>query len=153
MLMPAASRHIPVPVRNAVQHRAGYACEDCRAGYPVLLTFHHKVAFKDGGEHTPENLELLCRDCHGGRHSKRQRYAGPRRTSLLSYPPVLTPEDCAEYLNLDPGTVREAIDKGTLPGVRVGRRAYRIPRLSLEVWERRLAGEGAGRAAGREGTP
>jgi HNH endonuclease len=30
---------------------------------------HHRVEVQDGGKGTPDNCEILCVDCHKGRHS------------------------------------------------------------------------------------
>lgn len=45
----------------------GYKCEEC--GSVVKLHAHHAVHQKDGGGHTKENIKILCRKCHQGKHA------------------------------------------------------------------------------------
>jgi hypothetical protein len=62
-----SSRHIPAPVRRAVHDRDGGRCtyEDHRGrrcGARERLEFHHhRTPFGKGGEHSVENLRLVCR--------------------------------------------------------------------------------------------
>lgn len=56
------SRHIPNAVRNSLLMRSGGVCECCgAAGVPDQ---HHLEEYAFGGEHTLENLLLLCPACH-----------------------------------------------------------------------------------------
>lgn len=61
------SRHIPNDVRREVADRDGERCafvapDGRRCESRARLEFdHHPVPFGRGGEHTPENLRLLCR--------------------------------------------------------------------------------------------
>jgi excisionase family DNA binding protein len=59
------------------------------------------------------------------------------RPALASFPPILSAEEFADYLQVDPDTVRKRIADGSLPGQKIGK-AYRTPRASVEAWERRL---------------
>jgi hypothetical protein len=60
------SRHIPAAVRRFVEKRDGGRCT-CRDKHGRRcakrhdLEFHHKGAFGRGGEHSPENVTLMCR--------------------------------------------------------------------------------------------
>lgn len=62
-----SSRHIPAPVRRAVHERDEGRCtyEDHRGrrcGARERLEFHHhRTPFGKGGEHSVENLRLVCR--------------------------------------------------------------------------------------------
>jgi hypothetical protein len=60
------SRRVPAAVRRAVRERDGDRCrfEDargrrCRA--TERLEFHHRRPFGHGGDHSPENVSLICR--------------------------------------------------------------------------------------------
>jgi hypothetical protein len=64
------SRYIPAPVRRAVRERDRDQCafvdargRRCKAREG--LEFHHKQPFARGGDHSPDNLQLLCR-VHNG---------------------------------------------------------------------------------------
>ena len=61
-------------LRREVIIRDGYACQDCgaeggRKG-SAQLEVHHITPLSEGGSDDKENLETLCSDCHGNRHSK-----------------------------------------------------------------------------------
>ena len=51
--------------RRLVRKRAGYRCEVCVKRKP--LDTHHKDGSKDN--HSPENLQALCRKCHKVAHA------------------------------------------------------------------------------------
>ena len=57
---------------------------------------------------------------------------GAKAVSAPSQPTLLRVEQAAEFLNVKPSTVRAWLLKRKLPYVRVGARAVRIPRASLE---------------------
>lgn len=61
------SRHIPLPIRRDVNERDSFECAWCGV---KLTEYHHIVEFSDGGEHTLENLILLCPTCHREFHNK-----------------------------------------------------------------------------------
>ncbi len=59
------SRHIPAAVRRAVRGRDGDRCryvdeQGRRCSARDRLEFHHRRPFGMGGDHSPENLSLLC---------------------------------------------------------------------------------------------
>lgn len=56
--------------RDACIRRAGYKCERCgRAG---RFEVHHKRNVSRGGKKFDmNNVEVLCRDCHLGKHRSR----------------------------------------------------------------------------------
>ncbi len=59
------SRHIPAAVRRAVHERDGDRCRYVdehgrRCSARDRLEFHHRRPFGMGGDHSPENLRLLC---------------------------------------------------------------------------------------------
>jgi 5-methylcytosine-specific restriction endonuclease McrA len=61
-----SSRHIPAPVRRMVHQRDGGRCTyKARHGRRCTkrhdLEFHHKKPYGKGGEHSPENLALVCK--------------------------------------------------------------------------------------------
>ena len=64
------SRHIPAPVKRAVRERDGDQCafvdargRRCKAHEGLEL--HHKQPYARGGDHSPENLQLVCRTHNG----------------------------------------------------------------------------------------
>lgn len=73
-------------VRAEYFTRAGGLCEDCLAR--GLITpgdeVHHKIYITPANAHdpsvalNPDNLVLLCKDCHARRHARMKRYkVGP----------------------------------------------------------------------------
>ena len=67
---PGRARHLPAAVKRAVRERDGCRCsyvdaEGRRCTALHRLEFHHRHPFGYGGEHTAENLSLLCR-AHNG---------------------------------------------------------------------------------------
>jgi hypothetical protein len=62
----AKSRYVPAAVRRAVYRRDGGRCafvddQGKRCTARDHLEFHHRHPFGYGGEHDPENLNLMCR--------------------------------------------------------------------------------------------
>ncbi len=55
------SRHIPKEVDEAIKQRHFFECAWCGE---KLTERHHITEFAKGGEHTIENLILLCPNCH-----------------------------------------------------------------------------------------
>jgi len=55
------SRHIPNEVDKAIKERHFFECAWCGE---KLTERHHIIEFAKGGEHTTENLILLCPNCH-----------------------------------------------------------------------------------------
>lgn len=60
------SRYIPNNVSTAVKKKHHFECAWCGVG---LTERHHIEEFSQGGEHTEENLILLCPICHKKVHS------------------------------------------------------------------------------------
>ena len=63
---PASSRHIPAVVQRAVRARDGDRCRYVddhgrRCKDRNHLQFHHRHPFGFGGEHSAENIRLMCR--------------------------------------------------------------------------------------------
>jgi 5-methylcytosine-specific restriction endonuclease McrA len=59
------SRHIPAAVRRAVRARDGDRCrfvdeQGRRCCERHRLEFHHRRPYGMGGDHSPENISLLC---------------------------------------------------------------------------------------------
>ena len=60
------SRYVPAAVRRFVEKRDGGRCtyrdkHGRRCAKRHDLEFHHKGAFGRGGDHSPENVALMCR--------------------------------------------------------------------------------------------
>ena len=61
------SRHIPAAVRRAVRERDGERCryvdeQGRRCSARDRLEFHHRHPFGMGGDHSPGNIRLLCKN-------------------------------------------------------------------------------------------
>jgi hypothetical protein len=87
-----SSRHIPAPVRRAVHERDGGRCtyQDThgrRCTARDRLEFHHHgTSFGRGGDHSVENIRLMCRT-HNQLLAEQEygkgkvaQYSGPRST-------------------------------------------------------------------------
>lgn len=46
----------------------GKQCQKCESKYD--LTFDHVIPYSEGGEHTRNNLQLLCRRCNSAKGSQ-----------------------------------------------------------------------------------
>jgi len=62
-----ASRHVPAAVRRAVSERDGERCRFVdaagrRCSERHRLELHHRHPFGMGGDHSPDNVSLLCRE-------------------------------------------------------------------------------------------
>ena len=54
-------------MRRVTLEARGYRCERCKG--PGKLEVHHIIPLEYGGDETPDNLEVLCRDCHIDEHA------------------------------------------------------------------------------------
>ena len=71
-----------VKTRNAYATSVGYLCEVCLKNgiYNPGEIVHHKTHITPENINNPkitldwDNLELVCRECHGVAHSKNKRY-------------------------------------------------------------------------------
>jgi hypothetical protein len=71
------ARHIPgslshqKQLRTGVWVRAGGCCEDCgKSGKGIALDLHH-LTYERFGRELPEDVLLICRECHEHRHGRR----------------------------------------------------------------------------------
>ena len=60
-----SSRYIPAPVRRAVAERDGNQCTFVDSGGRRCterhrLEFHHRAPYARGGDHSPENIQMMC---------------------------------------------------------------------------------------------
>lgn len=46
----------------------GAKCEECKCDNFAILQVHHIKERAQGGSDEPENLKLLCANCHGVQH-------------------------------------------------------------------------------------
>ena len=53
-------RYIPQEVKNAVLKRYFNMCAVCPENNKMILDFHHKKGYSDGGNNTEENIVPLC---------------------------------------------------------------------------------------------
>ena len=61
-----SSRYIPAPVKRAVRERDGNQCafvdhHGRRCAKRDTLEFHHREPFGQGGDHSVENIQMMCR--------------------------------------------------------------------------------------------
>ena len=60
---------IPLKIRLEVFNRADGLCEVCKShGDWRGLSMHHIKLRSQGGQHTADNLRLLCGKCHSKNH-------------------------------------------------------------------------------------
>jgi hypothetical protein len=55
-----ARRRIPLEIRSAVLHEAGYMCANPRCRTIITLEIHHMIPVSESGTDTAENLLPLC---------------------------------------------------------------------------------------------
>jgi len=60
-----SSRYIPAPVRRAVSERDGNQCsfvdaQGRRCKEQQALQFHHRDPYARGGDHSPDNIQMMC---------------------------------------------------------------------------------------------
>jgi 5-methylcytosine-specific restriction endonuclease McrA len=60
-------------VRAALIKKHGKVCQKCGAK-PGEIHAHHKTRLMDGGQHTEENMVLLCPECHREAHKDGTRW-------------------------------------------------------------------------------
>lgn len=65
-------RQIPKLIKIKVWARDKGKCSRCSS--KEKLHFHHKERFAEGGQHTVENLTLLCVSCHAEEHKGEKSY-------------------------------------------------------------------------------
>lgn len=65
-------REIPNVIRKEVKKKYGNKCAHCNTS--KYLQIHHKEYFSKGGQHTLDNLILLCADCHAEEHKGETAY-------------------------------------------------------------------------------
>lgn len=61
-------RSLPVDVRKAVLHEAGYKCGNPACRGILTLDIHHLVPVSEDGPDSAENLLALCPNCHALYH-------------------------------------------------------------------------------------
>ena len=61
-------KSLPIPIRMAVLHEAGYRCSNPACRTILTLDIHHLDYVSDGGADTNENLLALCPNCHSLHH-------------------------------------------------------------------------------------
>ena len=119
----ARTRQIPAAVKRAVYERDGGRCRYAdehgrRCTARDGLEFHHRRPFALGGDHSPENVSLLCR-AHNGRLAEvdygRVAMARHRRPSATSPQPVAA-DLTQERRPADPRLMREPRTSSTRIG-------------------------------------
>ena len=73
-----SSRYIPAAVRRAVSERDGNQCrfvdkQGKRCGERSQLQFHHQDPYARGGDHSPDNIQMMCPLCryrHKGHYAE-----------------------------------------------------------------------------------
>lgn len=71
---------------NEAKRRAGYRCQVCnRSSSDVVLNAHHRTYERLGNEH-PDDITVLCRDCHELYETNRKLPKPPRQQQTFSSP-------------------------------------------------------------------
>ncbi len=63
-----ARRSLPIDTRHRALHEAGYKCGNPTCRHIVTLDIHHLVPVSKDGKDDPENLLVLCPNCHALHH-------------------------------------------------------------------------------------
>ncbi|MEX2410060.1 MAG: HNH endonuclease [Candidatus Paceibacterota bacterium] len=63
--MPRNDKAIPKKNEKLVYQQANSRCSFCPEGNVSLLELHHIVPRAEGGSNDPQNLLLVCKNCHG----------------------------------------------------------------------------------------
>ena len=53
--------------------RAGQRCQDCRRVAPAVTLDAHHLTYERLGHERPEDIAVLCRECHARRHGRNGR--------------------------------------------------------------------------------
>jgi 5-methylcytosine-specific restriction protein A len=98
--MPVSRAHYASPawraVRELVLARDGYTCVSCgRQANEV----NHRTPVQDGGDDDPDNLEAMCRVCHGKRTREEMGVRGQREQNLTPAPPPVDEERLARAVD------------------------------------------------------
>lgn len=76
-------------VRNQNDHR----CGNCGAKYlpenNVVLDVDHKTPKSEGGSHSLDNLQLLCRHCHAKKHPNNEKLARRAQRAETTKEPLI----------------------------------------------------------------
>jgi hypothetical protein len=71
--------------RRKVLHRDNYRCRNCGDKFvpenDVYLDIDHKIPKSDGGSHSLDNLQSLCRQCHAAKHPNNRKLSRRADTS------------------------------------------------------------------------
>jgi hypothetical protein len=74
---------IPVDIKLAVLHQAGYKCGNPVCRTLVTLDIHHLAPVSKGGKNDPDNLLVLCPNCHRLHHHGEIPLASLRAWKML----------------------------------------------------------------------
>lgn len=66
-------RNIGNNLKRRLIKQRGRRCEKCGA-FPKQIHGHHIIPLRKGGQNTPENMLLLCAECHTLEHPNGTRY-------------------------------------------------------------------------------
>ena len=63
--------------RKRILKARGKQCEEC--GYKGYVELHHTIPVSEGGDHSRDNVVLLCDTCHRQAHNYKPREPGVAR--------------------------------------------------------------------------
>ena len=64
--------------RQTIMRRDGFTCQQCGRKPPeVVLEIDHKKPLSSGGDDSPDNAQLLCRECNRGKSNHWDDKAAP----------------------------------------------------------------------------
>jgi hypothetical protein len=61
----STKRSVSETKKKFVAARQGWNCEHCKKQLPAWFEVDHVLSLENGGSNHVDNLEALCRDCHG----------------------------------------------------------------------------------------
>ncbi len=97
--MKKESRKDATSIRKTLIERSNGRCEICSYGITVLLNAHHIFSVDEGGPGVPQNLIMLCPNCHDMVHKiisiKADRIKRDQMYQYIPYPIILRLMDVA----------------------------------------------------------
>ena len=128
-----SSRYIPAAVRRAVSERDGYQCtfvvaQGRRCKEWQSLQFHHCDPYARGGDHSPENIQLMCpthnqylADCEYGTQVMERHRGGADQAREPAPAYSLTFQPVADYFHINKESLHGRAHTFPLQGSRKAR--------------------------------
>ena len=99
---------IPAEIDRAIRVDARHRCAVCKSEGQLII--HHIIPWATCKEHNPDNLILLCPNCHGRAHANEID-----RKSMRSYKVLLKGlDDDVTFIRFNPNSMFDIIDSGNI---------------------------------------